>query len=280
LFVISAFEFRENFLNQCKWRQNVRNVSVGYQLERPSGKHDMKYGLEMRRLFDVQSGASHLIRDQAGTYFKSSVSYTVTKNTKDDLVLPTRGVLLKASAELAGLGGDSHFLKSDFKIQNHWTPQLTRILTLTQTVKFGQILPLSGKPLLLADRFQQGGPTSVRGFTLNSLGPRQFSDSLGGTSFLEAGLQVSFPFLQSAAHFARAHAFVNAGLLGDVSRDKLESACKNPRSIRPSLSVGGGLMFKMAETARLELNFAVPLVKSGGIKCERGIQVGIGMEFL
>ena len=280
LLVVNAFEFRENFLNQSKFRQNIKNVSVAYQLDMPNGKHDIKYGLELRRLFDVQSGASHVIRDQAGSYVKSGVSYTWTKSTKDDLVLPTRGYLLKASNELAGLGGNSQFVKSDFTIQNHWTPRLTRIFTLTQTLKFGQIVPFSSKPILLADRFQQGGPTSVRGFTLNSLGPRQFSDSLGGTSFMEAGLQLSFPFLQSAAHFARAHAFVNAGLLGDLNREKLLIAMKNPLSIRPSVSVGGGLMFKMAETARLELNFAVPIIKPEELKCERGIQVGLGMEFL
>ncbi len=231
-------------------------------------------------MFDVQSGASHAIRDQAGSNVKSAVSYTWTKSTKDDLVLPTRGYLLKASTELAGLGGDSNFVKGDLTLQNHWTPQFSRIFTLTQTLKLGQIVPLFNNPVLLSDRFQQGGPTSVRGFTLNSLGPRQFSDSLGGTSFLEAGLQLSFPFLQSAAHFARAHAFVNAGLLGDLNWGKLQIAFANPLSIRPGLSLGGGLMFKMAETARLELNFAIPIVKPEGLKCERGIQVGLGMEFL
>lgn len=240
----------------------------------------MKYAFELRRLFDVQSGASHIIRDQAGTFVKSAVSYTWTKSTKDDPVLPTNGYLLKATNELAGFGGETHFIKGEFTAQNHWTPSILGMFTLSKTLKFGHIVPLSRNPIMFVDRFQQGGPASVRGFTLNSLGPRQFSDSLGGTSFVEAGLQLSFPFLQSAAHFTRAHAFVNAGLLGDLTRDKLQLACKDPLSIRPSVSVGGGFMFKLADTARLELNFAVPLIKPEGLKCERGIQVGLGMEFL
>lgn len=281
LFVINAFEFKENFLNGCKWKQNFRNCSLSYQFQQPFGRHEFKYALEARRLFDVQSGASHVIRDQAGKNLKSSLCYTWTRSTRDDNILPTRGYFLRSNTQVAGLGGDSQFVKGDFVAQGHWTPSFAGLFTLTQTLKFGHILPFNNaKPILFPDRFQMGGPTSVRGFTLNSLGPRQFSDSLGGTSFIETGLQFSFPFLQSAAHFARAHLFVNAGLLGDLDQNKIQSAFNSPCTIKPNVSVGGGLMFKMAETARLELNFAVPLVKPEGLKCERGIQVGLGMEFL
>ena len=124
-----------------------------------------------------------------------------------------------------------------------------------------------------------GGPTSIRGFPVNSLGPKQFSDSIGGTSLLETGLQLSFPIIKSASNFARAHLFLNAGFL----TDKLMFSSKTSISkddLNPNISVGAGLMFKMAESARLELNFSVPILNQNGVESNRGLQVGIGMEFL
>lgn len=298
-FVLNVANFRENFLNNCKWRQESRSLSAAYQIQPDgpnAGRHEFKYVAEWRHLFDVQSGASHVIRDQAGHSLKSSLIHSWTRSTRDDSMLPTRGHLARLVSEFAGLGGDSTFLKSETVLQGSWTPTLTRLFTLTGTLKLGHIVPLAEtRRILLADRLQMGGPTSIRGFALNSLGPRQFSDALGGTSLAEGGLQVSFPFLQSASHFARAHMFVNAGVLGELDVSKMAgdvAHAMRTRSLKdvnrtawldklhPNVSIGGGFMFKMAESARLELNLVLPILTQHGVESSRGVQVGIGMEFL
>lgn len=228
--------------------------------------------MELRRLFDVQSGASHVIRDQAGKSIKSSIIHTWNLSTRDSPVFPTRGQLVKISNELAGIGGDARFFKSEMTLQNNWSKS---IFTLTKTLKLGYALPLGEAAAVpFFDRFQMGGPTSIRGFPVNSLGPRQFSDSLGGTSSIETGLQLSFPIMKSAANFARAHLFINAGLLTD------KAPPFRGWGLNSNVSLGGGLMFKMAESARLELNFSVPILAQKGVESSRGLQVGIGMEFL
>jgi outer membrane protein insertion porin family len=250
------------------------------------GRHEFKYLAEIRRLFDVKSGASHVIRDQAGKSFKSSLIHSWNWCTRDSPVFPTRGNLVKISNEMAGFGGgESKFFKSELTLQNNFT---RGIFTLTETFKMGYALPFDKRscPVPLFDRFQMGGPTSLRGFSTNSLGPRQFTDSLGGTFLIESGLQCSFPIIKSAANFARAHLFLNAGLLSDqslcstLSKSIKESSLLPWNGMNPNISVGGGLMFKMAESARLELNFSVPLLTQNGIIPNRGVQVGIGMEFL
>lgn len=261
-------------MNHCKWRQEVKSFSTGFLLQKGPGRHEFKYLVELRRLFDVQSGASHVIRDQAGKSVKSSMIHTWNLSNRDSPVFPTRGHLIRITNELAGVGGDARFFKTEMTLQNNWTKN---IFTLTKTLKLG--ITIGNKSAVpLFDRFQMGGPTSIRGFPVNSLGPRQFNDSIGGTSLIETGLQLSFPIVKSAANFARAHLFLNAGILSDKQIFTSEISSRN--DLNPNVSVGGGLMFKMAESARLELNFSVPILQQKGVESNRGLQVGIGMEFL
>lgn len=284
IFFVNCAKFKDNFLNHCKWRQEVQSISTGFQFQdsklEGAGSHEIKYLCDLRRLFDVQSGASHVIRNQAGKSIKSSLIHTWTLSNRNSSVFPNYGHLIRISSELAGLGGDFKFIKSDLTLQNNWT---RNIFTLTKTLKIGFSVPLSrtNQQIPIFDRFQMGGPTSLRGFHVNSLGPRQFNDSLGGTCLLETGLQLSFPFIKSASNFARAHLFLNSGILSDA---KEITSCINSngslKEINANVSLGAGLMFKMAESARLELNFAVPILCQKGVESSRGIQIGIGMEFL
>lgn len=200
---------------------------------------------------------------------KSSLVHTWNLSTRDSPVFQTRGHLVKISNELAGIGGYARFFKSEITLQNNWSKS---IFTLTKTLKLGFALPFGETASVpFFDRFQMGGPTSIRGFPVNSLGPKQFTDSIGGTSSIETGLQLSFPIIKSAANFSRAHLFINAGLLTDNSY---------ATNLNSNVSVGGGIMFKMAESARLELNFSAPIIVQKGVESNRGLQVGIGMEFL
>lgn len=48
---------------------------------------------------------------------------------------------------------------------------------------------------------------------------------------------------------------------------------------RPSVSVGLGLLYRF-DPVRVELNFGVPLVASKSDGTKRGVQAGIGLEFL
>lgn len=45
-------------------------------------------------------------------------------------------------------------------------------------------------------------------------------------------------------------------------------------------AAGIGLAFKLAERARIELNYCIPLRKCAGDKVENGFQFGIGYEFV
>lgn len=57
------------------------------------------------------------MREAAGQSIKSSVSHSWTRDTRDDRLLGTRGSYTKLSHELAGLGGDTSFYKTEAHAQ-------------------------------------------------------------------------------------------------------------------------------------------------------------------
>lgn len=55
----------------------------------------------------------HSMREAAGQSVKSSVYHSWTRDTRDDRLLGTRGSYLKFYNELAGVGGDASFYKTE-----------------------------------------------------------------------------------------------------------------------------------------------------------------------
>lgn len=57
------------------------------------------------------------MREAAGPSTKSAVSHTWTRDTRDDSIFGTRGSYLRFAQELAGLGGDASFHKTEAHAQ-------------------------------------------------------------------------------------------------------------------------------------------------------------------
>jgi outer membrane protein insertion porin family len=130
------------------------------------------------------------MRQSAGTSVKSSLSHTFLYDTRDDKIAATRGAYGKFFQELAGfgIGGDAQFYKVETegqvsrKVEKTGLVRLTlclasQILTFLQSVSLaartGLLWSLAhGGRTLFSDRFQLGGPTSVRSFKASGMGPK------------------------------------------------------------------------------------------------------------
>lgn len=115
----------------------------------------------------------------------------------------------------------------------------------------GVLLGLAGRPTLFPDRFQLGGPTNIRMFRQNSMGPRDgraslshspviccthlvVVDSVGGDLYWAAGISAISALPRKPHWPLKAHFFLNAGRL-----DALDSRTSFPpfsliRAIHPS----------------------------------------------
>lgn len=272
-----------------------------------TGLHEFGYTGSWRQITGLAQNASPTVRGDAGDTFKSSLTHTWTSDRRDNPILPTTGYFTKTSNEIAGFGplaGDVAFLKSEIETQQALPIPIPGIkgdsgVTFTTGFRAGLLYPLTlngaSQPSLsrINDRFQLGGPTDVRGFRLSGLGPRDGPDAVGGDVYAagSANLLVPLPKV-GAARPLRLQAFVNGGRLlalrsqdkeGALSSEEVQQSMKNALSEigngLPSMSAGVGLVYAHP-AARFELNFSLPIVTRKGEEGRKGLQFGIGINFL
>ncbi|KAH8083290.1 surface antigen-domain-containing protein [Cristinia sonorae] len=242
-----------------------------------SGLAEVGYEAVLRHLSKLTPSASISMREAAGQSIKSSVFLNWTRDTRDDRIIGTRGSYLKLIQEFAGLGGDASFSKTE--AHGQLSRPLFPHVTVSLAAKGGLLWPVGDRPVPFPDRFQLGGPISVRSFRANGLGPRDGPDSLGGNIYWAAGLSFISDLPRKPHWPVKLHGFLNAGRLDAIDKSKpvQDSIIANLK--QPSISAGVGLVYKL-DPVRVEVNFGVPLVASAGDGTRKGIQVGIGLDFL
>ncbi|KAK0141891.1 Sorting and assembly machinery component 50 A [Merluccius polli] len=214
----------------------------------------------------------------------ASFAHAMVIDTRNSSILPRKGGLLKVHQELAGYtGGDARFLKEDFEIQ------LNRSLfwdsVLSASLWGGLLLPIGDQPTSIADRFYLGGPTSVRGFSMYSMGPQSKGDYLGGEAYCAGGLHLytPLPFRPGKGGFGdlfRTHFFLNAGNLCNLNYGEGPQAHLKKLAECIRWSYGAGILLRLGNIARLELNYCIPMGVQSGDKICDGVQFGAGIRFL
>jgi len=165
----------------------------------------MAYELTREKISSVDINAPASIRDEKGSSWTSSVTPSLSYDSRDHYFAPTEGTLSGLSFKYAGLGGDNNFLKSDAKARWHY-PLLkdpnwggSYVLALGGTLGYGLSLKDRSngkKELPLFERYFPGGINSVRGFADRSLGPRDGNDPTGGDKQAIFNAEILFPILE------------------------------------------------------------------------------------
>jgi len=113
-------------------------------------------------------------------------------DARDSAILPTKGLLMRASAEVALPGGSLQYHKTTGQAQ--WYYPISRNYTLMLNGEIGAAGGQGGKPLPFYKNFYAGGVTSVRGYNSFSLGPRDpLGAILGGTKRVVGNAEFLFP---------------------------------------------------------------------------------------
>ncbi|KAJ3485635.1 hypothetical protein NLI96_g4835 [Meripilus lineatus] len=274
---ISLFGLERDNSSYASHTEGVRGVKAlvrtGNMLQ---GLHEAGYEAVLRHISKLTPTASISMREAAGQSVKSSLFHTWTRDTRDDRLIGTRGSYLKLSQELAGLGGDASFYKTEAhgQLSRRFLPHTT----ISLAAKTGLLYPFGG-PSLFSDRFQLGGPVSVRMFRANGMGPRDGVDSLGGDIYWSAGVSLISDIPRKPHWPVKLHGFLNAGRLDALDKSQSLKDTVFASISKPSISAGVGLVYKL-DPVRVEVNFGVPLVASKSDGTRKGFQVGIGLDFL
>src|SRR3954465_956607 len=129
--------------------------------------------------------------NQFGTdYSYGALTAGWAMDTRDSLIQTNNGNLARVSAEVAG--GDLQFYRLTFGDQ--WYHQLSRDYTGFLRGEFGYASGFGGKPLPFFKNYYAGGPDSVRGYRVYSLGPQDPNgNAIGGNRKINGSAEFLFP---------------------------------------------------------------------------------------
>ncbi|GJD29915.1 Outer membrane protein assembly factor BamA [Methylobacterium adhaesivum] len=140
--------------------------------------------------------ASIAIKSSQGSTLTSLIGATLAYSTLDNLAAPRNGFYAELKPDIAGLGGDSNFYRvtGEARYYREFAEDVVGFL------KFqgGHIGATDGNPLRITDQFFLG-PSLVRGFAVNGIGPRDVgtsdsrSNALGGSTYFGGTAEVQFP---------------------------------------------------------------------------------------
>lgn len=168
----------------------------------------------------------------------SSLRLSLTWDSRDNRLFPTRGIYASISSEVADsvLGSQNTFVRH--RAFFRWYYPLFGGVVLKMNTEAGLITSRSPVGVPIFERFFLGGILDVRGFPLRSLGPRAGlplsvdpnaggvaqGEPFGGNIQLYSNLEIEFPILESVG--VRGVVFMDAGNAWNLERN----LCQAPRA--------------------------------------------------
>lgn len=197
------------------------------------------YRITRQEIFNVQGDASPAIKDADGETLVSAISYSLVYDTRNNIKNPSRGYYFSLSQELAGLGGDVNYLRTQVDARAFYP--IRKRMTLAARVQAGNVIGYGGDDVRILDLFFKGSET-IRGFDSAGLGPRDLTtdDALGGKIFGASTLELRFPVPKVPEKMGiSAAVFFDAATLFDASDrvGALVTSLGDDRTIRTSVGV-------------------------------------------
>jgi outer membrane protein insertion porin family len=219
-----------------RWRQNWRQ-SLGLQIEH----------VELDDFDDDIPNDSELW-DEKGKYWSNGITYTMTRDTRDRYLNPSRGSKLTISADLLPelLGSYSNVYRLKLSATKYRRLWWNTILSLNGDI--GMVDNASGDDVAIFDRFFAGGASTLRGFDSREVGPVDSGDNpIGGKSMLLGSLEISKPIVKQL----QASVFCDAGNVWKGATDW------DPTDL--NVSVGVGLLLNLP-IGPISLAYGFPIV--------------------
>ncbi len=204
---------------------NQRNYGFDVRAGKALGEYnkvELMYKLEEIELYNFSSAASPLILEESGGRLKSSVNGSITRDTRDSFVLPSKGYKLQLYSEVAGgpaLGGDTDIYKFQLNGQIYFTMPWWEKNILSFNGSTGVVDTWAdGTRVPIFDRYFLGGPNTVRGFRFRDVGPKDptsNNEPIGGNTMAYLQTEYSVPVIDRV----RFATFIDGGQVWDNAYD-------------------------------------------------------------
>ncbi|MFN7710724.1 MAG: outer membrane protein assembly factor BamA [Holosporales bacterium] len=165
-------------------------LHLGYNLTENLAQ-TLSYTIREDKLSNVSDDASDFVREQKGSKLLSAVGQELVYDRRDSRLNPTEGWFVGLANDLAGVGGQVHYLKNTVFFGYYYPVMDEVIFELSGRYRFMHGL---GKRTRIVDRYTLGGD-SLRGFEPGGVSPRdrKSHDPLGGLRAYTGSAEVTFP---------------------------------------------------------------------------------------
>jgi outer membrane protein insertion porin family len=248
------------------------------------------------RVIDVTDpdDVSLAIRDAEGSSNKSMVGTSYIYDQLDNPLKPTSGFRFQTDTDIAGLGGDVHYLSGE--LAGYYFYPLMEGITVKLKGTAGQMGPWAGDEVPILDRFYKGGD-SFRGFARSGIGPRMerssstgnFTgalDAIGGQTYAIGTVEVYFPVGLPEEYGLSASVFTDFGTLFNAPEKDVvvadgscgtDGVCNVFDTSELRASVGAGLTWE-SPFGPLRFDLAYPFLKADYDEVEY-FRFGVGTKF-
>ena len=253
---VSVYYLTRNYSSRSSYDSEMvgSSLSFGWKYSEELS-HSVRYTIRQDNVTNISSGASIYIRDQEGKTLTSMVSHTLFWDYLDNRNNPSDGYYFSISNDLAGLGGDAHYLRSGVGA-GYYMP-LTDKWVLGLTTDIGYIFGLD-EDVRLNNRYFLGGG-NLRGLEDGGVTARdkQGLDSLGGNFQATATAQILFPLGLPSEFGMKGKLFADAGFIGKPDGYDSQTMWYSSK-IRAS--IGFGFLWS-SPLGPINVDFAIPVLK-------------------
>jgi outer membrane protein insertion porin family len=182
-------------------------------------KISSRYRLEKVDVKNIDVSATDFIKAQEGSSLTSALSLSLSKNTIDDILNPTKGINADITVEVAGgpFSGDNNFYSFVGTYGRYFPIKFMESAFFVKGTG-GMIRSYGGKEVPIYEKFYVGGLNSIRGFKYGEAGPLDANgEAIGAKNELFANLEWIFPIFKSAG--LKGVVFFDAGHGFDTMKD-------------------------------------------------------------
>jgi outer membrane protein insertion porin family len=188
------------------------------------------YRFENVHLNDLVPNASEVLVQASNIHNTSATSFVIRRDSRDSLFAPTQGSDNSVSVELAGLGGDTAFVR--YIAETGWYLPMKWDFVGVVHARAGAMNKLSWGQMPAYEKFYLGGIDTIRGFKYAEISPRDpiTNERIGGNQFLQLNNEIRFPL------------YKKLGILGTVFFDA--GNVYGPDYVGPFLRTSAGIGFR------------------------------------
>jgi outer membrane protein insertion porin family len=215
---------------------------------------------------------SSALCEQRGTFLTSLIGYGVRWDRRNDYLNPTRGFYVDFNQDIAGLGGDVNYVRTD--LEAAWFHGFTKDIILSVTGSGGYVTGWAGDTVRINDRYYKGG-LSFRGFETAGIGPRDLSllraDALGGKAYAIGTVELTVPTFLPEQYGIKAALFTDFGTLGLLDKEDKNYRVGDVDCLQPTIA-------SPTDPTKQIPNLAVPGTRNTCIRDDLSLRASAGLS--